>query len=193
MNFEGKNLWNYSNKMFRFQRVSGIHICLFCFCCGIFVHRCCSSPTCAECDGAAFPKQGPLYSGSQGCGTREARLLLLPASSTDRSRTTATSLHSDANWDPLLSLPLLCLDFSLCSCLLSAEPSLYTAGLALAHSPASRALQAGNKLNLQPLTTSPIHVHSSPLWESWAAPSGQPSAHFTILKSHQASTENLAL
>lgn len=104
MNFEGKNLWNYSNKMFRFQRVSGIHICLFCFCCGIFVHRCCSSPTCAECDGAAFPKQGPLYSGSQGCGTREARLLLLPASSTDRSRTTATSLHSDANWDPLLSL-----------------------------------------------------------------------------------------
>lgn len=182
MNYESKNLWNNSNKIFIFQRVSGIHICLFC--CGIFVHESCPSPTCAGCDGGTFLKQGPLYSDSHGCGTSRA----------DRSRTSVIStslLHSDTNWEPLVSLPCLCLCFSPCSCL----PSAFSVhcSLALVLSPASHTLQAENKLNIQPLTTSPIHVPFIPIMRILSSPFRPDLAHFTIPKSHQASCENLAL
>lgn len=89
------------------------------------------------------------------------------------SRTTAIStslLHSGTNWEPLLSRPHRCLCFSLCSCLLSAELSLNAAGLALARSPASHALEAENKLNLQPLTTSPIRVPFIPIMRNLSSP-----------------------
>lgn len=104
---------------------------------------------------------------------RDPRVSPLPASSTAGSRSTAIppvcstmaqtessplSLHSSASHSAPLCFP----------------PSLLTAGLALAHSPAPQALQAGNKLSLQPLTTSPIHPHHEnpeqplqPISQSW--------------------------
>lgn len=102
MNYESKNLRNYSNKIFRFQRVSGIHTCLFCFGCGIFVHRSCPSPTRAGWDGAAFP----LF--------WQPGVPVLPASSSDSSN--SSLLHSGTNSDPppcsALILTLLLVFFS---------------------------------------------------------------------------------
>lgn len=58
---QNKNLWNYSDRAFRFQiGVTGIHISLSCSCCEIFAHQSCLLPTYAEHGGAAFRKQGPL-------------------------------------------------------------------------------------------------------------------------------------
>lgn len=123
-NNPGNELWKQEFmkllKIFMFQRVCGIHICLFC--CGSFVHQSCFPPRCAEWDGAAFPSRDPFILGAMAVAPgRTGCPCCQPAGLTAAG---FSHPHQFApQWHKLRASVLsasLCLYTSLCSCLLSA-------------------------------------------------------------------------
>lgn len=159
MNYESKNLWNYSKYSCSKGSVGFTSVC---FAVGVLSISPVSLPDVQNGMEQLSQAGTPLFwepwlwhQGGQA----------VPAASQQdwqqQDSAIPTSLpHSDTNWEPLFSLPASAsTPHSAPVCF---QPFLYTVDLALAHSPASHALQAENKLNLQPLTT-PIHVPFTPL------------------------------